>query len=429
MYHDRAIQDQRFTAGCRAEAPRRRCHIPVNVTLDWLHLIILLGAIQGAFLAVALVARRRNRTANRLLAAAMLAFSIGMASSVYHAAGLEQRYPHFFGWAYPLPFLYGPLIYLYAVAAADRGHRLTRRDTLHFVPFLATVIMGLPVYLMSGPDKIAWYHGLLAGDIPPWIRIADPLKYVSGIAYVVATILFLRRHRQRVQNSYSSTERVNLRWLLWLGGSATAIWLLAIGIEVVESTGVMTIAAGDDLIALAIAILVYGIGYMGLRQPEVFRYETAEYPVHPKAKMTEASPASDLPSAPAVDAEPVPYERSGLSIAEARRLKDRLLALMDGEHPWKDSELTLADLAERLDTTPHKLSEVLNTEVGETFYDFVNGYRVREVQRRIAAGEGRALKILSLALDAGFASKSTFNQVFKKHTSQTPSAFRQTVGA
>ena len=51
-------------------------------------------------------------------------------------------------------------------------------------------------------------------------------------------------------------------------------------------------------LSVLIAILVYGIGYMGLRQPEVFRYETAEYPVHPKATMTEASPASDLPSAP-----------------------------------------------------------------------------------------------------------------------------------
>ena len=400
------------------------------MTLDWLHVIILLGAIQGVFLTVALAARRRNRTANRLLAAAMLAFSIGMASSVYHAAGLEQRYPHFFGWAYPLPFLYGPLIYLYAVAAADREYRLTRRDTLHFVPFLATVIIGLPVYLMSGPDKIAWYHGLLAGEIPLWMRIADPLKYVSGIAYVVATILFLRRHRQRVRNSYSSTERVNLRWLLWLGGSATAIWLLAIGIEVAESTGLVTFArgGGDDLIALAIAILVYGIGYMGLRQAEVFRYETAEYPVQPRAATAEVPPISGV-VVDAAAAEPVPYERSGLSSAEARRLKNRLLALMDGERPWKDSELTLADLAERLDTTPHKLSEVLNAEIGETFYDFVNGYRVREVQRRIAAGEARALKILSLALDAGFASKSTFNQVFKKHTSQTPSDFRQTVGA
>jgi AraC-like DNA-binding protein len=101
---------------------------------------------------------------------------------------------------------------------------------------------------------------------------------------------------------------------------------------------------------------------------------------------------------------------------------------MDAEQPWKDSELTLPQLAERIGSTPHKLSEVLNAQIGQTFYDFVNGYRVREVQRRIKEGEARRLKILALALDAGFASKSTFNQVFKKHTNLTPSDFRQTVG-
>src|SRR5574337_423794 len=129
-----------------------------SLTLDWLHIIILLGAIQGVFLAVALATKQRNRTANCLLAAAMLAFSIHMATTVYHAAGLVQVYPHLFGFAYPMPFLYGPLIYLYARAAANRSRRLTRRDALHFVPFLAIVIAGLPIYLMSGAEKIAFYH-------------------------------------------------------------------------------------------------------------------------------------------------------------------------------------------------------------------------------------------------------------------------------
>ena len=403
-----------------------------RLTLDWLHIIILLGAVQGVFLSFALLARRRNRTANRLLAAAMIAFSIGMATTVYHAAGLEQQYPHFFGVSYPLPFLYGPLIYLYAIAAADQGYRLTKRDVLHFVPFLVVLAIGIPIYAMSGAEKIAWYHGLRAGVVPAWMRFVDPLKYVSGIAYVIATIVFLRRHRERVKNSYSTTEHVNLRWLLWLGCAASAIWILAIGIEIAQTTGWARVPRGEDLVSLAVAILVYGIGYMGLRQPEVFRYETAEHPI-PQVETAGASPVADAESRPAAvtdppaDVEPA-YERSGLSDAEARRLKERLLSLMEAERPWKNSELTLAHLSDRLGTTPHKLSQVLNTEVGETFYDFVNGYRVREVQRRIAAGEARALKILSLAMDAGFASKSTFNQVFKKHTNQTPSDFRQTVG-
>jgi AraC-like DNA-binding protein len=223
----------------------------------------------------------------------------------------------------------------------------------------------------------------------------------------VLTLLFLNRHRQRVKDSYSFLERVNLRWLLWLGGSAAAIWLLAVVFQVMQSTGISRFERGDDIITLAVAILVYGIGYMGLRQPEIFRFESSD------------------PAAPASEAGSPRYERSGLSDAEASSLKDALLAVMDEQRPWENSELTLADLAALLSTTPHKVSEVLNGRLGQTFYDFVNGYRVREVQRRMARDKARAPTLLALAMDAGFASKSTFNEAFKKHTGQTPSQYRQ----
>ena len=415
-----------------------------RLTLDWLHLIALLGAIQGVFLAGALVAKRSNRTANRLLAATMVAFSISLASVVYYAAGLEQVFPHFFGASHPMPFLYGPLIYLYAVTAADRSRRLTRRDALHLVPFLATVITGLPIYLMSGADKLALYQQLQRGEVPPLIAIATPLKFVSGVIYAPLTLIFLRRHRERVKDSYSSVERVNLRWLVWLGAAAAAIWALAVGFELVETAGIVRVGRGDDFIALGMAVLVYGIGYMGLRQPEVFRYETAEHRVPAELVVVERSASQsdgvDVAPEPAEpqsptrlqmeESEPAAarYERSGLTDRDAARLGEALLTVMDRDRPWRDSDLTLADLADLLSTTPHKLSEVLNAQIGQTFYDFVNGYRVKEVQRRIAAGDAQRVTMLALALDAGFASKSTFNVVFKKHTSRTPSDYRQAAG-
>ena len=405
-----------------------------SLTLSWLHLVTLLGAIHGLVLAGALATKRRNRTANRLLAVLMVSFSIYLASSAYHAAGLEQRFPHFFGLGYPQVYLFGPLVFLYALAAADRARPFTWGDSLHFGPFVLSLLFGLPIYLASGPEKLALYGQFQSGDVPLHLKVQDVVRYASGIVYSTATLVFLVRHRERVKASYSSTERVNLQWLLWFGSAAAFIWLLAVAFQFVEIAGVDLGRVSDDTIALAVAILVYGIGYRGMRQPEIFRYETAEFPIQRIATDQRVNGTSNVTTGPATDqatdlttSEAARYERSGLSDRQAERLRDQLLALMDRDRPWQDSELTLADLAARLDTTPHKLSEVLNTLVGQTFYDFVNGYRVREVQRRITAGEARTKKILSLALDAGFASKSTFNTVFKKHTSLTPSDFQNSV--
>ena len=391
-----------------------------SLTLDWLQIASVVGALQGLFLTGVIFAQKKNRTANVLLAVLMAMFTIYLAGTVYFSTGLVRRFPHFFGVSYQTPWVFGPLVYLYARAASDRSWRFEKRTLIHFVPVAINTLAFSPYYFMSGAAKLAMMDRWLAGDVPLQLAILDPFKYISGLGYSIATVLYLRRHRRQIEHSYSNIGRVNLTWLMTLTVAAFGIWLLATSLKIAGVAGLVR----DAHISLAMAVLVYAIGYMGLRQPEVFRYETAEYPV-PKPVAT-AQPPAPPPDEP----EPAQrYERSGLSDVEARRLKTSLLAIMDAKRPWRDSELTLADLAEQLGSTPHKLSEVLNSEVGETFYDFVNGYRVREVQRRIKAGEARALKMLALAMDAGFASKSTFNQAFKKHTSQTPSDFRQAVGA
>ena len=275
------------------------------------------------------------------------------------------------------------------------------------MPFVLAVLAGLPIFLLSGAEKIALFDALARGQRPWLVRVADPLKLISGVAYATVTLLFLRRHAERVKDSYSHLERVNLRWLLWLGAAAAAIWLLASGLQLTEALAGVRIAWGDDVVVLSVAVLVYAIGYMGLRQPEVYEFASSDL------VQAEAEGEPEQPR----------YERSGLSDWEAASLKKKLLGIMETADPWRNSELTLAELAAMLSTTPHKLSEVLNAHLGQTFYDFVNGYRVRAVQQRLATA-GKPPKLLVLALDAGFASKSTFNEVFKKHTGQTPSAYR-----
>jgi AraC-like DNA-binding protein len=379
------------------------------------------GATLGLLLAVALALHRRNRTANRLLAALVATFTIYLAGDVYYGSGLVRRYPHIFASPYPTPWFFGPLAYLYAVAASDRSWRFESRTLLHFVLPAIAVLATVPSSTLTAADKLAMLDRMIAGDVPRYLTILDPTKYVSGVSYSIATIAHLVRHRRTVKHSYSNTRRVSLNWLLFLTVSAMAIWLLATTLGVTD----LGERLNEGLVSLAIALVVYAIGYMGLGQPEVFRHETAEYEVPRGVHAAVPSPPPTTAPRPAMtQTPPARYERSGLDAAEADRLRQSLLEMMDREQPWKDSELTLADLAARLGSTNHKLSEVLNGQLGQTFYDFVNGYRVREVQRRIKAGDAQRLKMLALALDAGFASKSTFNQAFKKHTNQTPSDFR-----
>ena len=383
-----------------------------RLTLDWVQLAAAAGALQGVFLSAVLLAQRDNRTANRLLAALMVAFTIFLASSVYYASGLFQIFPHLFGISYQMPWLFGPLVYLYARAASDRSWRFQRHHLLHFAPVAVSTILAAPTYLMSAAEKIALYDRLQLGQLPTQLAIIDPFKFVSGISYSAATLLYLRRHRDRIRNSYSNTERVNLTWLLWLAAAAAAIWVLATLLKL----GAVGPRVRDGHISLAIAVVVYAIGYRGLRQTEIFAYEAVEHTDRP-ISAPEVEPASSTRRP----------ERSAMPPREAERLERDLLALMKTESPWKDPDLTLADLAARLESTPHKISELLNARLGQTFYDFVNGYRVVEVQRRIASGETRTRNILNLAFDAGFASKSTFNQAFKTRTGQTPSAYKRTI--
>jgi len=92
------------------------------------------------------------------------------------------------------------------------------------------------------------------------------------------------------------------------------------------------------------------------------------------------------------------------------------------------STLTLQELADELSIASHQLSQVINDRLQKNFFDFINSYRVEEVQVRLLAPEAQNLTILAVALDSGFSSKSSFNTIFKKHTQMTPTEYKRHSG-
>ncbi len=91
--------------------------------------------------------------------------------------------------------------------------------------------------------------------------------------------------------------------------------------------------------------------------------------------------------------------------------------------PYLEPRLTIDGLANRLSVKKHILSQVLNDYLGISFYDYINNHRVQEFKARLKKGENAHLSLLGLALECGFNSKSSFNQVFKKFENKTPSEY------
>jgi AraC-like DNA-binding protein len=145
------------------------------------------------------------------------------------------------------------------------------------------------------------------------------------------------------------------------------------------------------------------------------------------------TPPALSPEQSPIEAEPAPtpppatrgkYARSGMTDAARDLIGQRLLRRMQEHHDYLDSDLTLNVLAERIGSLPHLVSQYLNDVLKTSFFDYVNGYRVAAVERKMVGPATRDMTLLDMALASGFSSKSTFNAAFKRVHGMSPSAWR-----
>jgi len=103
--------------------------------------------------------------------------------------------------------------------------------------------------------------------------------------------------------------------------------------------------------------------------------------------------------------------------------------LMQEEKLYLDSELSLNDLSERMELSVHQLSELINQGHGLNFNDYINQFRVEEFKNLLQQSRFENDTLLSVAFEAGFNSKTTFNTSFKKFTGLTPSQYKRSINS
>jgi AraC-like DNA-binding protein len=350
----------------------------------------LLGVVQGGFLAFVLWTHARgNRTANRLLALLLSLFTLHLLHIVLYWARSLAVLPHFFGVPWFFPYLYGPLLFLYARSLGASFRDLSLRDFAHALPFLVVAAAFARFYLLSSEVKWRILEASYERNAPAsgLVLAVFVLQFLHFLGYMVVT---LRKTAGKEPRS---------RWAqrLLLGFAATFACWFAYGLAV--SLGLPYSRAIDYGATLAMTATIYAIGYTALREPEIFVGELRRR-------------------------ERGRYERPALSPSEVDEHRARLLAVMDEAKPYIDAGLRLTDLAALVGLHSHQLSQVINQGFQQNYNDFVNRYRVEEAKRLLCDPRREGDSLLTLAFEAGFNNKTSFNEAFKRHARTTPSRFR-----
>ncbi len=387
----------------------------MSVSTNLLLFIIGAGILQGLFLSCLIYFHpRSDRSVSTFLALYIFCYCIPMFTPVIQ---------HFFSWQLlilvdPFLVLIGPFLYLYVSSFKDE---ITfRKAWPHFILFLVFLVFDYYLYQLFISDYPP------SSTLPPEIphRSAAMIRVFVRITQMMVYFFLAGRalssYQRSIQHLFSETSRISLGWVRWLINGYLVLLLLMIGFY-------LAILKNPEYFGLIILIntalvtpYMYAVTFKGITQPTLWQLR----PGLQKDRVME-----DMHDAEVL----VPFEKehenkvlkSALPQERRDEIVSRILDLMENDRIYLQSELTLQDLADRLSIPSYQVTQSINEGLQKNFYDLVNGYRVEEAKRVLLDPASRNSKILTIGLEAGFNSKTTFNTVFKKFTGFTPSEFKE----
>lgn len=386
----------------------------MDIRLNIYAIVLLFAFTQGIFYIFLFIKRgiqeeRKSDFWMSALIAALCVFNLGWMLGFMGIYVLGQElwfFPHDVG------LVIGPIIFYYLKTQINTDFQFTRQDFKHFIPYFVYCVYHLSLFLM-GKNMVDWWankvhNPLHIGDIESYVSI------ISACGYMVASWRLYQKYLVWLPIERSDTEGVRFDWyrhFLW------AIVLAVVSALVFFIIGFWTQLSYWDIWIqrVIVAAVIYYISFAGYVQAQPRHLVFNE-------KKEGSEPFTDL----AIVENDVKIESKTepkLDVHELEKWKTKIENIMQKDKLFLNSELTLSELSDKLNSHNSLISNVINTAFQKNFNDFVNEFRVNIFKEKINDPKLKHLTLLAIAFDCGFNSKSTFNRAVKKATGQMPSDF------
>ncbi len=342
-----------------------------------------------------------NRKGNLWFGIFLLSMGFALLSKIVWEEELDVKFPYIIPVSELSRFIVAPSFYLSIWYYTHLGKIKFGKKWMHFIPSIVFIlVVSLPYFLSLGniSDLIGERASHILGGL---MALVFPVQL---IIYWILSYQLLKKHRSSILLFSSQKKERDLKWLLGI-----LVWILFM----IVVSMIMKIKENDFLNSVGTylyLILTLFMVYSLLRQKEVFLNNknenlALENIIYPNLSFQTEKPVSRLQD------------------DELLKYKSILNTLLEQEEVFTDPEINLASLADKVGISMNNLSFVINNSYNMNFYALINNYRVEKVKDMLAKKQYSHLTILGIAYEAGFTSKSTFNNAFKKETGLTPSEY------
>lgn len=122
------------------------------------------------------------------------------------------------------------------------------------------------------------------------------------------------------------------------------------------------------------------------------------------------------------------YEKSHLKTVELDKYKNKLIAVMMEEKLYLQNNLSLVSLAKRMKISTHHLSQLINSQFGVSFFEFIYRFRIDDAKALLNNPDMSHVSVSDIWDNLGFNSASTFHAAFKRQVGISPLQYRKQHG-
>ena len=371
-----------------------------NVKIDFFTFLFFYTALIGFFFALVINFLKNVKYSTKIFISLFVGINaLFILEFVFFISNFKFRFPHTYLMTASMALWFGPLLFFYFKSLSE-NFRFQTKDLLHFIPNLLLVVYLLPMYSLDPSDKIRVMLHL------------DPSFYKSRYVIFILKMISLSVYAIMI-------GRLNYENKIW--GDKSQKSLLVVNnwkrnvYRIFVSYVIVYLLYGlssSGLLGLSLSFLTYlMVGIMGVM---VFYISYMSY-VQPSLFTNNLKHGGNIFISK--------YQKSGLTEALSIELKENMINLFQEEKIFKQSNLNLEILSEKIGTTRHNTSQIINEHFDMNFFELVNKFRIEEAIEIFKNDTNHNLNIIDVAFEVGYNNKATFNKAFKKETNLTPTEF------